>query len=72
MTIVDSTANNNGQFGVFAGGVGGQTGIARIRNLTAIHNTTRQLNINAGGQILSNGRNGIGVPTHAPGILADQ
>ena len=72
MTIVDSTANNNGQFAVFAGGGGGRTGIARIRNLTAIHNPTNQLHIGAGGQILSNGRNGIGTPSHVPGVFADQ
>jgi hypothetical protein len=71
MNIVDSTANNNRQFGVFAGGVG-QTGTARIFNLTAFHNSTSQLQINAGGAILSNTRNHIGTPTAAPGPFTDQ
>ena len=71
MNIVDSTANNNKQFGVFAGGTG-QTGIARIFNLTAFHNTSNQLNVFAGGSILSNGRNHIGTPTNAPGAFVDQ
>jgi hypothetical protein len=71
MNIVDSDANNNRQFGVFAGGTG-QSGVARIFNLTAFHNTSNQLQINAGGQILSNGRNHIGTPTNAPGVFTDQ
>jgi hypothetical protein len=71
MNIMDSTANNNRQFGVFAGGTG-QAGIARIFNVTAFHNTTNQLQINAGGQILSNGKNHIGTPTMAPGVFVDQ
>ena len=71
MNIVDSTANNNKQFGVFAGGTG-QTGVVRIFNLTAFHNTSNQLSIGAGGSILSNGRNHIGAPTNAPGVFTDQ
>src|SRR5688572_30341368 len=71
MNIVDSTANNNRQFGVFAGGTG-QAGVARIFNLTAFHNTSNQLNVSAGGSILSNGRNHIGTPTNAPGAFVDQ
>jgi hypothetical protein len=71
MNIVDSDANNNKQFGVFAGGTG-QSGVARIFNLTAFHNTTNQLSVNAGGQILSNARNHIGSPTNAPGPFNDQ
>jgi hypothetical protein len=71
MNIVDSDANNNRQFGVFAGGTG-QSGVARIFNLTAFHNTTNQLSVNAGGQILSNGRNHIGTPTNTPGVFTDQ
>ncbi len=71
MNIVDSTANNNRQFGVFAGGTG-QSGVVRIFNLTAFHNTTSQLEIAAGGQILSNTRNHIGTPTDAPGPFTDQ
>jgi len=71
MNIVDSTANNNRQFGVFAGGTG-QSGVARIFNLTAFHNTTSQLQINAGGQILSNGRNHIGSPTNDPSPFTDK
>lgn len=71
MNIVDSTANNNRQFGVFAGGTG-QTAVARIFNLTAFHNTTLQLEVVAGGSILSNGRNHIGTPTDAPGVFTDQ
>lgn len=71
MEIVDSTASNNRQFGVFAGGTG-FTGIVRIFNLTAFHNTTNQLNPAAGGSILSNTRNHIGTPTIAPGPFTDQ
>jgi len=71
MNIVDSTANNNRSFGVFAGGTG-QSGVARIFNLTAFHNSTNQLQINAGGSILSNTHNHIGAPTAAPGPFTDQ
>jgi hypothetical protein len=71
MNIMDSSSNNNKQFGVFAGGTG-QSGVVRIFNLTAFHNTTNQLSINAGGSILSNGRNHIGTPTNAPGAFTDQ
>jgi hypothetical protein len=71
MNIMDSTANNNRQIGVFAGGTG-QAGVVRIFNLTAFHNATNQLQINAGGSILSNGRNHIGTPTQAPGPFTDQ
>jgi hypothetical protein len=71
MNIMDSTANNNRNFGVFAGGTG-QNGTARIFNVTAFHNTNNQLQINAGGAILSNGRNHIGTPTAAPGGFTDQ
>src|SRR5262245_6916804 len=71
MNIVDSDANNNKQFGVFAGGTG-QSGVVRIFNLPAFHNTSNQLSINAGGSILSNGRNHIGAPTNAPGGFTDQ
>jgi hypothetical protein len=71
MNITDSIANNNRQFGVFSGGTG-QVGVVRIFNLTAFHNTTRQLEVTAGGSILSNTRNHIGVPTDAPGAFVDQ
>lgn len=71
MNIVDSTANNNLQFGVFAGGTG-FTSVVRIFNLTAFHNTTLQLEVAAGGSILSNARNHIGTPTDAPGVFTDQ
>jgi len=71
MNITDSIANNNRQFGVFAGATG-QSGVIRIFNLTAFHNTTLQLEIAAGGSILSNTRNHIGAPTDAPGAFVDQ
>jgi hypothetical protein len=71
MNIMDCTANNNRQFGVFSGGTG-FTGIVRIFNLTAINNTTLQLEVAAGGSILSNGKNHIGTPTDAPGVFTDQ
>ena len=71
INITDSIANNNRQFGVFAGGTG-QSGVARIFNLTAFHNTTLQLEVAAGGSILSNTRNHIGTPTDAPGAFVDQ
>jgi hypothetical protein len=71
MNIVDSVANNNRQFGVFAGGTG-FTSVVRIFNVTAFHNTTRQLEVATGGSILSNGRNHIGTPTDPPGVFTDQ
>ena len=71
VNITDSTASDNRQFGVFAGGVG-FTGTARIFNLTAFSNTTLQLEVSAGGAILSNTRNHIGTPTDAPGPFTDQ
>jgi hypothetical protein len=71
MNIMDCTANDNRQFGVFSGG-SGFTGIVRIFNLTAINNTTLQLEVAAGGSILSNGKNHIGTPTDAPGVFTDQ
>jgi len=71
MNIVDSTANNNRQFGVFSGGTG-QVGLVRIFNLTAFHNTTLQLEVAAGGSILSNARNHIGAPSDVPGVFTDQ
>lgn len=71
MNITDSTANNNRQFGVFSGGTG-QVGVVRIFNLTAFHNTSLQLEVAAGGSILSNARNHIGTPTDAPGVFTDQ
>lgn len=71
MNIVDSTANNNRQFGVFSGATG-FAGVVRIFNLTAFHNTTLQLEVAAGGSILSNTRNHIGTPTDAPGPFTDQ
>jgi hypothetical protein len=71
MNIMDSAANNNKTFGVFAGGTG-QAGVVRIFNVTAFSNTTKQLNVNAGGSILSNGKNHIGTPSDAPGVFTDQ
>jgi hypothetical protein len=71
MNIVDSTANNNRQFGVFSGGTG-QVGVVRIFNLTAFHNTSLQLEVAAGGSILSNGRNHIGTPSDPAGVFTDQ
>ena len=71
MNIVDSTANNNRQFGVFSGATG-FAGVVRIFNLTAFHNTTLQLEVAGGGSILSNTRNHIGTPTDAPGPFTDQ
>jgi hypothetical protein len=71
MEVMDSSASNNGQFGIFAGGTG-FSGVVRIFNVTAFHNTSNQLSVNAGGQILSNGKNHIGTPTNAPGVFTDQ
>ena len=71
MNIVDSTANDNRQFGVFSGATG-FAGVVRIFNLTAFNNTTLQLEVAAGGSILSNTRNHIGTPTDAPGPFTDQ
>jgi hypothetical protein len=71
INVVDTTTNDNRQFGVFAGGTG-FTATVRIFNLTAFNNTTNQLSVNAGGSILSNGKNHIGTPTNAPGPFTDQ
>jgi len=71
MNIVDSIANNNRNFGIFAGGTG-QVAITRIFNVTAFHNTTNQLQVQAGGSILSNGKNHIGTPSNVPGVFTDQ
>jgi hypothetical protein len=67
MNIMDSTANNNKQFGVVAG----PGGIIRLFNVTVYDNGASQLEL-SGGQILSNGKNHIGTPTAAPGAVADQ
>ena len=71
MEVMDSSASNNGQFGIFSGGTG-FSGVVRIFNVTVFHNKTNQLSVNAGGQILSNGKNHIGTPTNAPGVFTDQ
>lgn len=68
MNIVDSTANNNKQFGMFAGGTG-FTGTVRLVNTTAIHNTTQQLQVDAGGQMCTNLKNHIGTPSMAPNCM---
>jgi len=66
MTIRDSTANNNRQYGVFSGGSNGFLGTVRIVNTTAIHNTISQLEIGAGGTLCTNQKNHIGVPSDVP------
>jgi hypothetical protein len=66
MTIRDSTANNNRQYGVFSGGANGFLGTVRIVNTTAIHNTTSQLLVSTGGTICTNQKNHIGTPSDAP------
>jgi hypothetical protein len=72
MNVVGSTTNNNRQFGVFAGSTGFAATV-RIIDVTAIHNSSQQLQINPGGQICTNQRNHIGVPSMAPNCtFADQ
>jgi hypothetical protein len=71
MNIMDSAATNNRTNGIFAGGTG-QTGVVRIFNVTAFHNSTSQLEVQPGGSILSNTRNHIGLPTDLPGPFTDQ
>jgi hypothetical protein len=72
MNVVGSTTNNNRQFGVFAGSTGFAATV-RIIDVTAIHNSNQQLQINPGGQICTNQRNHIGVPSMAPNCtFADQ
>lgn len=66
MTIDNSSANNNKQFGAFAGGSGGIIGTMRITGSTFINNTTNQLSITAPGTICTNGKNHIGAPSNAP------
>jgi hypothetical protein len=65
MNIVGSTANNNKQFGVFSGATG-FAAVARLIDVTAIHNSSQQLQIGAGGSICTNQRNHIGTPSAAP------
>jgi hypothetical protein len=60
MNIVDSDANNNKQFGVFVGGTRTERRRSHFQP-HGVHNSTNQLSVNAGGQILSNGRNHIGI-----------
>jgi hypothetical protein len=73
MTIDNSSAASNKQFGGFAGGSGGAIGTMRISGSTFINNTSNQLSINAPGQICSNQKNHIGTPTNAPAAcFADQ
>lgn len=66
MTIDNSSAASNRQFGAFAGGSGGIVGTIRITGSTFINNTTNQLSINAPGTICTNGKNHIGTPSNAP------
>jgi hypothetical protein len=66
MTIDNSSANSNDQFGLFAGGSGGAIGTARITGVTLIDNTTNQISINAPGVVCTNSKNHIGTPTNAP------
>jgi len=71
VNIMDTIADNNASSGVFAQGTG-QSGTARIFNVTAINNGGNQLSVNANGSILSNGKNHIGTPSSAPGSFPDQ
>lgn len=71
MNIMDSTANDNRQFGVVAIGTG-FTGTIRLFNVSAFNNTTLQLDAQAGGTILSNGKSHIGLPSDVPGPFTDQ
>jgi hypothetical protein len=66
MTIDNSSANSNDQFGVFAGGTGAFTGTVRLTGVTLINNTTNQINIAALGTVCTNTKNHIGTPTMAP------
>jgi hypothetical protein len=66
MTIDNSSANSNDQFGLFAGGTGGAIGTARITGVTLIDNTTNQISISAPGVVCTNTKNHIGTPTNAP------
>jgi hypothetical protein len=65
MNIVGSTANNNKQFGVFSGATG-FAAVVRLIDVTAIHNSSQQLQIGVGGSICTNQRNHIGSPSAAP------
>jgi hypothetical protein len=73
MTIDNSSAASNKQFGAFAGGNGAIVGTMRITGSTFINNTTQQLSVNPPGQICSNQKNHIGTPSNAPAAcFADQ
>jgi hypothetical protein len=67
MTIDNSSATDNEQFGVFAGGAGGVIGTVRISGITAVENNTSQLEIVAPGVMCTNQKNHIAGPTDAPG-----
>jgi hypothetical protein len=66
MTIDNSSANSNNQFGLFAGGSGGAIGTARITGVTLVDNTTNQISIAAPGVVCTNTKNHIGTPSNAP------
>jgi hypothetical protein len=66
MTIDNSSANSNDQFGLFAGGSGGVIGTARITGVTLVNNATNQISISAPGVVCTNTKNHIGTPTNAP------
>jgi hypothetical protein len=67
MTIDNSSANNNDQFGIFAGGAGAFIGTVRISGITAVGNTTSQLEIQAPGVMCTNQQNHVAGATDAPG-----
>jgi hypothetical protein len=67
MTIDNSSANNNDQFGVFVGGVGANIGTVRISGITAVGNTTSQLEIAAPGVMCTNQQNHVAGATDVPG-----
>ncbi|HEY6805799.1 MAG TPA: hypothetical protein VI306_19625 [Pyrinomonadaceae bacterium] len=63
MTIDNSSAASNHQFGVFAGGSGAIIGTLRLSGVTAVDNTTSQVQTQAPGVACTNSHNHIGTPS---------
>jgi hypothetical protein len=66
MTIHGSTSANNLQWGVVAAGTGVASCTVRVGDSTVTNNSVSGFQINAGGSLLSSGRNRVTAPTMAP------
>lgn len=66
MTVHGSTSANNLQWGVVAAGTGAFGCTVRVGDSTVTNNVVSGFQINAGGTLLSSGRNRVTTPTMAP------